>query len=353
MPSSGRILEHVLPAVQVARAEIERIAPRYLSDGPCTTRVVAVQSRSHSTATVIELRGGRERRRFFLKTLSITEANRDLKRAQIAEEHRVLEDLSLRFQPYDDLGVITPVACWPDRLSMLTEEFPGEKLSARIGRSKRFRSPAVAGQVTDLCRRVGRWLGLFQAFTKPMDGGASDVGALLAYCDRRLARLGASPASGIHGLDRALVRYLERSAGAVSPADLLPVGCQNDFRPDNIMTDGRAIAVLDFTGFTEGPALYDFMKFWMKLEDFKHGLMFREAVVAGWQQAFREGYGAPVDLDGPLCRLLQVANVLDKMSEFVLPARSGYQLRRLVLASRHRAHVAWLRRVIEGGDRPC
>jgi hypothetical protein len=80
------------------------------------------------------------------------------------------------------------------------------------------------------------------------------------------------------------------------------------------VTDGARIAVLDFTGFTHGPALYDFMKFWMKLDDFRFGPFFGATRVAGWQAAFTEGYGGG-DLGGPLARFLALANRLDKLSE--------------------------------------
>jgi hypothetical protein len=80
--------------------------------------------------------------------------------------------------------------------------------------------------------------------------------------------------------------------------------------------DGRLI-VLDFTGYTQGPRLYDFMKFWMRLEYLAFGPPASRARVGRLQQSFRQGYERPVDLDAPLAELLRLANLLDKMSELV------------------------------------
>ncbi len=342
------------PVVDRALAALEALAPRYV--GACSARaeVAHVVERTHSTCTVLRLSAAGVARRFYLKTLESTEASRALKRAQLVEEYRLLEDLSPRFAPYPGLGVITPVACWPEDLSLLTEEFPGESLEAAIGRANRFRGEHPAEQIETLCRLAGRWLSLFQMFTKPTASQPDEMGPLLAYCERRLQILGDAPGSGADtGLVRAVRAHLGRLAAEVSPEELTSVGRQNDFRPDNIVTDGTRIAVLDFTGFTSGPALYDFVKFWMKLEDYGSGPLFGTGRVTRWQAAFAEGYGSMVDLTAPLARFLLLANRLDKMSEFAAgDGPSPGPLRRLSLRRWYGAQLRSVRAAVAGDHGP-
>jgi hypothetical protein len=75
--------------------------------------------------------------------------------------------------------------------------------------------------------------------------------------------------------------------------------------------------VLDFTGFTYGPPLYDFMKFWMRLDYLGFGPASARSRIERMQRAFAEGYKHPVNLQSPLAMLLRLANILDKMSELV------------------------------------
>jgi hypothetical protein len=308
------------PAVETALREVERLAPIYrVPATSATARLLQARTRSHSFIGVIELGEPGHRCRFFLKTVRANATNLDLKRAQLEREFAMLEELSLRFTPHSDLTVIKPVLCWPEQLSMLTEEFPGVTIERFLSTARRVPTSSALSRAAAVCRRVGRWLALFQGFTKPHDTHLFDATELVRYCERRCRILRDSAA---HGFDliapRDLLALLERLAATAGADELVQVGRQNDFRPDNMLTDGRRVAVLDFTGFTYGPALYDFMKFQMKIEDLARGLSLRPRAVTAWQVAYAEGYGTPVDFKAPLAQLLRVANLLDKMSEFPL-----------------------------------
>lgn len=346
MTSAATVSAPLAGIIAEACAALERSAADHLgAPGPCRAEVVTVTPRTHSTDTIIRLSSGDLSKRFRLKTLVSSAEMREIKRSQIATEFRLLTDLGARFRPHPLLGVITPVECWPEQLSMLTEEFPGRTLEAALAEAKIFRPRLATDAMMPLCHRVGRWLRLFQEFTTPEVERRFDLSELLAYCERRLRLLGRTAASGVDDrLAVSLSARLERLASATAPADLLVVGRHNDFRPDNILTDGQRIIVLDFTGFTHGPALYDLVKFWMKLDDYRFGPLFSDRAVDDWQAAVVEGYGRPLDTSAPLFTLLRLANILDKMSEIVAHEAAPPALsRRLVQRRWYRARLRAIR----------
>lgn len=353
MSSPIAVPELLRAALEAAQTEIVRLAPRYLPEGgPYTTQLLSVGKRTHSLIGRIELRGPGGVRRFFLKVVRTNPRNAEIKRAQLEREYALLDDLTLRFEPHVELTVIRPVCRWPELAAMLSEEFPGVTLEHYLARARQMPTPGALAAAGEACRRVGRWLSLFQGFTKSNELGAFDPTELIGYCERRLRIFSDASARGFaSGISSDLLTRVERLARAVEPDECLMVGRQNDFRPDNMLTDGRRIAVLDFTGFTYGPALYDFMKFQMKLEDLRRGLMLRPRAVAAWTDAFHEGYGTPVDLGSPLAILLRICNVLDKMSELTLGQAATHSLRaRRRLVAHYRARLRDLEHVLEEAD---
>jgi hypothetical protein len=312
-------------AVEAALEEVRRLAPRYLfPSAPCSAELRKVHERTHSYVGTIELRGPAGARRFYLKTLRTHPARLVVKRTELEQEYALLEELELRFAPYPGLEVVKPLRCWPESYSMLMEEFPGETVERFLARAKGVFSPRALAGASAVCRRVGQWLALFQAFTKPASPDSFDPAEIVAYCARRLRLLEEAGKTGFAVvMPREIMSQVEYLAADIDSGDLGAVGRHNDFRPDNMLTDGDRVAVLDFTGFTYGPPLYDFMKFQMKLEDFARGMTLRPRAVGRWQTAFKEGYGSPVDLGSPLARLLRVANSLDKMSELAVRHRAA------------------------------
>jgi hypothetical protein len=326
--------------IALARAALDGAGAR--------VEVESTAVRTHSIITVLRTAAGGRTARYYLKTLRAGAATFDLKREQARREFELLVELEGRFRGDPELGAVRPVHCWPDQLSLLTEEFPGEKLSRAIARARGVAGVRSADAVAALCGRVGRWLALFQALVPPPRPVAL-VADLLAYSERRLRLLTDARPREFRTLAAPLLRRLATVAGDVGASDLRGVARHNDFRPDNIMTDGTRIAVLDFTGFTTGPALYDFVKFWMKLDDLAFGVSYRRSVVSAWKRAFAEGYGVRPDLDSPVCLLLRAGNVLDKLSEAAGPAAPPRPLgARLIGVARGRQQVAWLRALARG-----
>jgi len=283
-------------------------------------RVVARRRRPDSTIHVISVGEGGSARRFYLKTLHVGAATHSERRQAIVAEHETLRRLRESFAGEPHLTVVRPVACFPDDLSLLTEEWPGRSVDAVLGGGRLPASGPRRKRRRELCRLAGEWLRHFQSFTATTAPAPFDLSQLFSYCDERLRIIVDSRRGGLDArVASDLTHRLHDLARDVGPEELTPVGRHNDYRPENMLTDGARLAVLDFTGITTGPRLYDFMKFWMKLEDLSAPPFGRRRSLGGLQAAFLDGYGHPLDLRAPLALLIRAAFALDKLSEAVDP----------------------------------
>jgi hypothetical protein len=301
--------------------------------------VLRADRRTHSTIHLIEVRDeSGSTRRFHLKTVNEIGDGRAATASVVTREYAVLCELWQRFASHPYLGVVRPVVCMPDDLCLLTEDFSGAKLDAVLAQAHRFQRRSEVERLAMLCRRAGEWLRHFQQFTAVRNAGRYDVSELFAYCEDRLRIIAQGPAICPEGRLAAGAReVLGRLASDISAAELVLTGRQNDYRPDNMLTRDGRIVVLDFTGFRQGPPLYDFVKFWMRLDYLAFGPRSAGAEVERLKRAYEDGWGTPGAMAAPLARMLRLANILDKMSELVeAPARS---LWRRILERRWYRHL--------------
>ncbi len=352
-PSSPCGLQPAPAVNRACRLLVENARAQASGTTPIRAEVVSTERRPDSTIHVIRLATGNSAHRFYLKTLHSTPATRWSRLRAITAEYSLLAQLQERFAPITHLGVVHAIACFPDELSLLTEEFPGRTLDAVLAGAWMPKSRRWLDRAAHLCWLTGEWLGHFQSFTAPSRPSMFDLSELFIYCNERLGIILGSARGGLDTPTATLIRRRLRELGrAVSSSELEAVGRHNDFRPENILTDGQRVALLDFTGFTYGPRLCDFMKFWMKLEDLTARPFLPGRATAALQQAFLQGYGAMVDPRSPLAQLLRVANVLDKLSEAVDPDLPPPPLcHRPAMTYWYRAQRRWLGQFLHGDHR--
>jgi Phosphotransferase enzyme family len=338
--------------VECARRALweEGSGPRAEAGGPRAI-VVGVRERPDSTIRIIQVGEVPDRPRFFLKTLRATPQTRAEKRDAIMTEYRILATLREQFAGLPYLTVVRPVACFAEELSLLTEEWPGRGLDTVLGGVGGVRGRKRREETARQCELAGEWLKHFQSFTVPEEPRTFDLAELFQYCEERLNLVRGAGARQLDGDTAVRVRRrLERLAVDVDRGELAVSGQHNDFRPENMLGDGSRLALLDFTGFRHGTRLYDFMKFWLKLEDVEGSVFGRGREVSELQTAFRAGYGLGADPRGPLGMLIRAAFVLDKLSEAVDPDLPRAPLgRRAVLNQWYRRQRRWLVDFTEGG----
>ena len=335
-----------IPAhVRRACQTLTELGSRYFyGSGPFSTRIVAIHHRPYSSVHAIDLTDGATERRFYLKTLTSDPSTRARRIAQCMNEYGQLEVLSKRFAGFRDLGVIEPVACWPEDLAFLSEEFPGRNLELVLRTHVRhIWSKAHLSMAMALCFRAGQWLRHFQSWTVPQSEIDLDVDELMQYCEFRLRKI-QDGTSGIRS--HAVLQRLAALAETFGPADRRVVGRHNDFRPDNMLARNGRLVVVDFAGFTYGPPLYDYIKFWMRLDYMAYGPLPVTRAIRALQTSFAAGYDQTVDLTAPMAEFLRIANLLDKIWDLTTPSALSFSHR--VLERRwHRHLIAQLHNLVE------
>jgi hypothetical protein len=318
--------------------------------GPESVRVARVESRANSVTARIVHQAAGVSRTYFVKMLypdladgRSNRSDREYKEGQIQDEFTVLERLWNQFSSEAALGVVRPVACFPEELAIVTEEAAGTSLSAYMEGAKIHAGRRRLARLLDLCERCGTWLRLFQAFTRDGQEREYDFGEIVDYCDVRLARLSsARPREVTEALRSGVRGCLERTIAEARRGVLDVAARHNDFGPQNIIVDGDRIVVLDFGGFNHGPACSDYVRFWSQLELMASSPLVTRATVRELQAAFARGYGDRLDERDPLFSLFRIAFVLDKMDDVWLGWSSFPWYRKISYRRLHDGSLAWL-----------
>jgi hypothetical protein len=217
------------PVVGRACERLLALASRYLPvGGPVHAEVLRSERRRQSTIHVIGLRSPGGARRFYLKTLNPNGVPWSDLAERVRTEYALLEELSTRLARHSHLGVVTPVACFPEDLSFMTEEFSGEKLDHVLARSTRLVGVPRRDPAAELCEAAGEWLRRFQELTASTGPARHDLADLLAYCEERLRHVLAAGRGALEPYRaRAIMRHLEHLGGEVAEAHLELTGRQN------------------------------------------------------------------------------------------------------------------------------
>ena len=91
-------------------------------------------------------------------------------RRAVEAEYDILQTLHERFMEYKGINVVTPLACLPEDDILVLEEFPGNKLNTVIvDRLRWMPSQGMKKEIEDYFTLCGKWLRLFQQFTREDD----------------------------------------------------------------------------------------------------------------------------------------------------------------------------------------
>jgi Ser/Thr protein kinase RdoA (MazF antagonist) len=232
-------------------------------------------------------------------------------------EHGIIFTLHRAFEPHPDLGVVRPVACFPEWLSLVTEECAGQSVAALFQNAKVYSPRRGAEQLSAVCLRAGNWLRLFQDWTAQSEGMVN-LEEIVEYVRVRLDVLALHAESEFDSRRREqIARLVATLLSQVRPNELKMVGRHNDYAPNNMLVANNRLTVLDFGGFNYGPIYRDICKFWFKLEELQIGFLVSARTVSMAQQAFWSGYGTRVDLSHPLCVAIKIAYGLDKLGDML------------------------------------
>lgn len=245
-------------------------------------------------------------------------------------------------RPYTDLGVVPPVACYPEYLAIVTEQVNGPTLQAHLARRAAwFPSDDKMTSLTGLLENTGRWIRVFQQ-SMPQSGEV-DLAKFRDYVDHRLKKLVAAPFARFTEADRqtALQRVADLSR-LVTRAELREVPTHSDLALGNILVDGTRIVVLDFAMAKTGCRLADLTRLFVQIDVLAVKPHIRSRVVSHLQRALLRGYDAELSDADPLFRLFLLRHRINHLVTLRFERSSGLSAAYSRVVCRD--HERWLRR---------
>lgn len=264
----------------------------------------------------------------------------DVMRQLVVRDYETTRRVHAWMSTHADLGVVPPVACYPEHLAIVTEEVQGPTLLDHLHRHGGWLSPARhPDELIATMMTVGRWIRAFQGIETT--GAKITVDALREYIDVRLRRLVDEPAAEFSGDDRQRVlRHIELLGRHVDTDDLVEVAVHADMALGNLLVSGRRIVVLDFAMAKRGSALFDLTRLVVQMDLLAVKPYIRGSVIRRLQQAMVKGYDPALTPDHPLFRLHLL---LHRINHFAtLSAKRPPFLEGLYNGVVRRGHRQWL-----------
>ncbi|MGV3516380.1 phosphotransferase family protein [Luteitalea sp.] len=265
----------------------------------------------------------------------------DAMRTRVVHEFDTMRRVHAALADKPGLGVVPPVACYPDLLTTVTQEVAGPTLLEYLPTRTAWWAPAAASvEAADVMRRCGGWLRALQEVDVPSPAMTPDE--IAAYIDVRLARLerdgGRRFAAPWRTQVLALVHRLGRE---LSPDDLVPRLAHADVALANVLVAGDAIVVLDFAMARPALRLHDLTRLSLQLDLLAVKPHINGTTVRHLQSALREGFEPGLSDAHPLHRLLTLLHRVNHLGTLTLkPARFPEALYNGAVARAHRRWIA-------------
>jgi hypothetical protein len=188
--------------------------------------------------------------------------------------------------------VPAPLFHSPEHLLIVTAHMPGVQLQEKLkARSRWFPGEATARELEADCQSCGEWLREFQALTRPVAGGPTDVEGITRTIAQRLEWCVDSGHIPVSAAQRKLIlSYVDRLIGALRSDDLAVSGVHGDFFAGNLLVSPGRVVGLDFVMYREGSIYADPSYFVFQLETLGYKPSFRASTVARLRAAFLRGY---------------------------------------------------------------
>ncbi len=342
--------------VEIAKELSSEFGDMFQGERVLDIEVLAEASHPNSRIQRLRFTTTKARRTLYVKFLHPDQvdgrSNRgdlEFKKRQVQTEFDVLNTLFARFASSEELGVVRPVACFPEKLALVTEEHPGVSLETKIGCSKVYSGSSAIRHAVRLCFQCGKWLKMFQGFLPAPEAHGFDSWEIVDYCRVRLGILEERRPKEVPGkLAAKVLAVLAQDVGSFRGGQGAVTGRHNDYGPYNMIVDGERLVVLDFAGFSYGPKVCDFVKFWSVLERMRSSPLASGNTVAAFQEAFVDGYGSRPEPESAGFRACRLAGYLDKMGDIVLDWHTFPNHRKLLYGNLFRIYLEWVRQYASG-----
>lgn len=244
-------------------------------------------------------------------------------------------------QSHPGLGVVRPIACFPEEMAIVTEEAQGSTFASVLDRRAVWhRDRRSTEELVGVAEQIGAWLRAFQ--TTGGDHKPVGLGEMREYLDVRLCRTVRRERPEFDERTRqAVLRFFDRRSREVSAQDLLGVSIHADFSPENVLVDGGSITVLDFTMASTGAIYHDLSHMFLHLEKLKAKWWGGERGVDQIQRAMLRGFDPNLSSEHPLFELLLLQHMFCRLPALAVP--SANPLTRLYQRRLWKRYLAWVR----------
>jgi hypothetical protein len=339
------------PADEALVEVLDRLAARsaaYFGASPVSFRTLSHVVRPYSDVTRIDVAGAGTPARIFVKIFrprSDAPGEIEFMARRVQKDFDTTRRLHAALERSPGLGVVRPIACFPDCLAMVTAEAPGDTMLVTLEREARWwPRPATLDRLAEALSRVGRWLAAFQATGTGHE--PLSLAEVETYLDVRLRRLVERPRARVTEASRAaILEAFARRRARVPDAHLASVPVHADLAMGNILADTAGITVLDLAMSGSGCRYHDLAHLHMQLELLAAKPAFRPRTIAALQRALLAGYEPGLEAGAPLFELMLLQHRACHLLGLV-ERRAG---RLEGLYNRHvaRRHGAWLREFID------
>jgi aminoglycoside phosphotransferase (APT) family kinase protein len=239
-------------------------------------------------------------------------------RLRVARDFETTRRVHEAMVRYDDLGVVPPIACYPDHLAIVTERVDGPTLLEYLRtRASWFPGSAHLQDANETMARVGRWIRVFQAIDQACD--TQPVGDLRGYVDIRLERLVARGGTGFTQARRLQVlEHIEALASRIPAGELRSVATHADMALGNILVSGRRVVVLDFAMAKRATRLHDLTRLYLQVGLLGLKPQMRAPVIRCLQHALVTGFDPALTPEQPLFRLSVLLHRVNHLTTLTL-----------------------------------
>ena len=275
------------------------------------------------------------------------EGGLDALRQRVANDFKTTRRVYEAMAKYPQLGVVPPVACYPEDLALVTEEVAGATLLDYLMRHAAWLPSAGRREhLANTMASVGRWVRVFQSVDPAGDG--ITVTELRDYVDHRLKKLVAHPGSHFsEGARQGVLCHIDTVGCQIDPSELSEVPIHADLAPGNILVSGDRIVVLDFAMAKRGTRLQDLTRLFVQVDLLGVKPQMTGRVLRRLQDAMVRGFDPTLTPDAPLFRLMVLMHRINHLTTLTVNSYSGATA--VYNGFVRRRHRRWIRAELRRG----